>query len=147
MILTEKSDKLKLMKNNSRIPNFFKLKRGERLKKVKEFVGLTGKEIESIKKGTLTPDIGDKISENVIGTFSLPYSIATNFLINKKDYLIPMVTDEPSVVAAASYGAKMARNGGGIHAKSLGNLMIGQIYVTNIKNIISKIICFLIFSR
>lgn len=123
------------MEKKSRIPGFFKFKKENRLKTVKDFANLTKKEIEIIKKGFLTSDIKNKISENVIGTFSLPYSIAPNFLINKRDYLIPMVTDEPSVVAAASYGAKMAREGGGIFAKSLGNLMIGQIYVTNIKNL------------
>ena len=122
------------MKKNSRIPGFFKFKKENRLRIVKEFANLTKKEIEVIKKGILTSKTKDKISENVIGTFSLPYSIAPNFLINKKDYLIPMVTDEPSVVAAASYGAKMTREGGGIFTKSLGNLMIGQIYITNIKN-------------
>ena len=123
------------MKKNSRIPGFFKLKKENRLRIVKEFANLTKKEIEIIKKGVLTSDVKDKISENVIGTFPLPYSIAPNFLINKRDYLIPMVTDEPSVVAAASYGARMTREGGGIFAKSLGNLMIGQIYVTDIKNL------------
>lgn len=123
------------MEKNSRIPGFFKLKKENRLRTVKEFANLTKKEIEMIKKGVLTSDIKDKISENVIGTFSLPYSIAPNFLINKRNYLIPMVTDEPSVVAAASYGAKMTREGGGIFTKSLGNLMIGQIYITNIKKI------------
>jgi hydroxymethylglutaryl-CoA reductase len=121
------------MEKDSRIPEFFKLKKENKLRIVKDFANLTKKEIEIIKKGFLTSDIKDKISENVIGTFSLPYSIAPNFLINKRDYLIPMVTDEPSVVAAASYGAKMTREGGGIFAKSLGNLMIGQIYITNIK--------------
>lgn len=123
------------MEKNSRIPGFFKLKKENRLRIVKSFANLTKKEIGIIKKGFLTSNIKDKISENVIGTFSLPYSIAPNFLINKRDYLVPMVTDEPSVVAAASYGAKMTRNGGGIFARSLGNLMIGQIYITNIKNL------------
>ena len=102
------------MEKDSRIPEFFKLKKENKLRIVKDFANLTKKEIEIIKKGFLTSDIKDKISENVIGTFSLPYSIAPNFLINKRDYLIPMVTDEPSVVAAASYGAKMTREGGGI---------------------------------
>jgi hydroxymethylglutaryl-CoA reductase len=123
------------MEKNSRIPGFFRLKKENRLRTVKCFANLTKKEVEIIKKGFLTSDIKNKISENVVGTFSLPYSIAPNFLINKRDYFIPMVTDEPSVVAAASYGAKMTREGGGIFAKSLGNLMIGQIYITNIKKL------------
>ncbi|GAI13318.1 unnamed protein product, partial [marine sediment metagenome] len=62
------------------------------------------------------------------------YAIAVNFLINQKDYLVPMVIEEPSVVAAACYGARLTRESGGIFAKSLGNLMIGQIYVIDLKN-------------
>ncbi len=134
MILTEKSDKLKLMKKNSRIPGFFKLNAKERTKILKDFAGLTNKEIEVIKKGILSPKTLEEISENVIGIFPLPYSVAPNFLINGKDYFVPMVTEEPSVVAAASYGAKLTRENGGIFAKSLGNLMIGQIYIVDLKN-------------
>jgi len=88
-------------KKNSRIPGFFKLNRKEKLEKVKEFADLTDKEVDIIEKGTLGPETRDKMAENVVGTFSLSYSIAVNFLINKKDYLIPMVTEETSVVAAA----------------------------------------------
>jgi len=91
-------------KKNSRIPGFFKLNRKQKLEKVKKFAGLADKELKVIEKGTLGSEIRDKIAENVIGTFSLPYSIAVNFLINKKDYLVPMVTEESSVVAAACYG-------------------------------------------
>jgi len=134
LILTEKSDKLKLMKKNSRIPGFFKLNAKERTKILKDFAGLTNKEIEVIKKGILSPKTLEEISENVIGIFPLPYSVAPNFLINGKDYFVPMVTEEPSVVAAASYGAKLTRENGGIFAKSLGNLMIGQIYIVDLKN-------------
>ena len=122
------------MKKNSRIPEFFKLGREKKLKIVKKFANLTKKEIELIKKGILPQKTGDQISENVIGSFYLPYSIAPNFLINKKDYLVPMVTDEASVVAAASFGAKLTRESGGIFAKNLGNLMIGQIYFPSVKN-------------
>lgn len=122
-------------KKNSRIPGFFKLNKEQKLKKVKEFADLTDKEIEIIEKGTLKPEIRDRMAENVIGVFSLPYSIAVNFLINKKDYLVPMVTEEPSVVAAACYGAKLLRENGGIEAENLGNQMIGQIYLTEIENI------------
>lgn len=122
------------MKKNSRIPGFFKLNAKERTKILKDFAGLTNKEIEVIKKGILSPKTLEEISENVIGIFPLPYSVAPNFLINGKDYFVPMVTEEPSVVAAASYGAKLTRENGGIFAKSLGNLMIGQIYIVDLKN-------------
>ncbi len=122
-------------KKNSRIPGFFKLNRKQKLKKVKEFADLTDKELEIIEKGALKPELRDRMAENVIGTFSLPYSIAVNFLINKKDYLVPMVTEEPSVVAAACYGAKLLRTNGGIKAENLGNQMIGQIYLTGLENV------------
>ncbi len=122
------------MKKNSRIPEFFKLKTKEKLKIIKEFSGLSEKEINIIKQGFLEPKTREKIAENVVGVFSLPYAVAVNFLINKKDYLIPMVTEEPSVVAAACYGARLTREGGGIFAESLGNIMIGQIYAVDIKD-------------
>jgi hydroxymethylglutaryl-CoA reductase len=122
------------MKENSRISGFFKLNEKERIGIVKKFANLTEKEVKMIKKGFLNSEIREKISENVIGIFPLPYSIAVNFLINGKDYLVPMVTEESSVVAAACYGAKLTRDGGGILARNLGNLMMGQIYITDLKN-------------
>ncbi len=118
----------------SRIPRFFRLKEEEKIKIIENFSDLTEEEINLVKEGFLKKEIRNSISENVIGSFSLPYSIATNFLINNKDYFVPMVTEEPSVVAAASYGAKLTRDGGGIFAESLENLMIGQIYFTNLKD-------------
>jgi hydroxymethylglutaryl-CoA reductase len=72
--------------------------------------------------------------ENVVGAFPVPLGIGTNFLINKHDYLIPMAIEEPSVVAAASYAAKMARDGGGFHTSSTPPIMIGQIQVVNVKD-------------
>jgi len=122
-------------KKNSRIPGFFNLDRREKIKIVKKFADLTDKEIKIIKKGVLNQEIKNSISENVIAIFSLPYGIAVNFLINQKNYLVPMVVEEPSVVAAACYGAKLLREGGGITAENLGNSMIGQIYFTDIDDI------------
>ena len=122
-------------KKSSRIPGFFNLNRKEKIKIVKKFANLTDKEIKIIEKGVLSPEIKDSISENVITSFFLPYGIAVNFLINQKNYLVPMVIEEPSVVAAACYGAKLLREGGGITAENLGNSMIGQIYFTDIDDI------------
>lgn len=113
----------------SRIPGFYKLSPEERLRQIKEFANLTEDEVEILRSGGLTLSFADKMIENVFGIFSLPLGIATNFLINGKDYLVPMVTEEPSVVAAASNGARMVREGGGFRAKSLGSVMIGQIHV------------------
>ncbi len=120
-------------KRNSRFPDFFHISAGERLERVKKFAGLTSEETNIIKAGILSPKARNRLSENVIGAFPLPYSVAPNFLINEKDYLVPMVTEEPSVVAAASYGAKMTRQSGGIKAEVLGNFMYGQIYLVEVK--------------
>jgi len=72
--------------------------------------------------------------ENVIGRYSLPFGIATNFVINNRDYLIPMVIEEPSVVAACSYAAKLFREGGGFKAKSDKPIMIGQVQILDIED-------------
>ena len=72
--------------------------------------------------------------ENVVGVFQLPLGIAVNFLINGRDYMIPMVIEEPSVVAAASNAAKMTREGGGVYTQSTESLMIGQIQLVDVKD-------------
>jgi hydroxymethylglutaryl-CoA reductase len=72
--------------------------------------------------------------ENVVGAIPIPLGIAVNFLINKRDYLIPMAIEEPSVVAAASYAAKMVRDGGGFYTSSTPPIMIGQIQAVGIKD-------------
>lgn len=119
----------------SRIPGFYKLSIEERLKIVAEYAGLTQDEVELLKKaGNLDLSIADRMIENVIGTMAYPFGIAVNFLINGRDYLIPMVIEEPSVVAAASNAAKWARAKGGIFTSSTGPIMMGQIQLTRIKD-------------
>ena len=101
-----------------------------------EFAELTPEEVELLKKhGGLDLSVANRMIENVIGTFGLPLGIATNFLINGKEYLIPMVIEEPSVVAAASNAARMTREGGGIFSISTEPVMIGQVQVVGIKDI------------
>ena len=68
--------------------------------------------------GGLTLEQADKMVENVVGTYALPLGIATNFLVNGRDVLVPMVIEEPSVVAGASFAARLARAGGGFHAET-----------------------------
>lgn len=90
--------------------------------------GLLAEDIALLnKEGPLPLAIADTITENVIGTFALPFSVAPNFLINGKEYVVPMVIEEPSVVAAASNAAKMAREKGGFKAEYSGSIMTGQI--------------------
>ena len=72
--------------------------------------------------------------ENVVGTLAIPVGIATNFTVNGRDYLIPMATEEPSVVAAASNVARMARRHGGIHASTTAPVMIAQIQLVDVPN-------------
>ncbi len=124
-----------MSEKSSRIPKFYRFPPEERLRIVAEFAGLGGEEVKLLKKtGGLGLDIADRMIENVIGTFQLPLGIAVNFLINGKDYLIPMAIEEPSVVAAASNAAKMAREGGGIRTQSTSPIMIGQIQLLGVKD-------------
>lgn len=112
---------------------FFKLSAEERLNEVAEFGGLTEEEKEVIASAdSLDMDKADHMIENVIGRFALPMGVAINFLINGRDVVIPMVCEEPSVVAACSNAAKMARPSGGFSASSSGNVMIAQIQILNV---------------
>jgi hydroxymethylglutaryl-CoA reductase len=77
----------------------------------------------------------DHMIENVVGVYALPLGIATNFLINGQDYLIPMVVEEPSIVAGVSYAAKLARSGGGFITTADDPVMIGQIQVLDVDNV------------
>ncbi|HJW97234.1 MAG TPA: 3-hydroxy-3-methylglutaryl-CoA reductase, partial [archaeon] len=123
------------MERKSDISGFHELPPKERLEIVKKFADLTREEAKLLQKtGALDGNTADMMIENVIGTTELPLGIATNFLINGKDYLIPMVIEEPSVVAAASYAAKLARPAGGFTASSTDPIMIGQVQLVNVKS-------------
>jgi len=123
------------MDKSSLASGFYKLSPKERLEFVKEFAGLSDEECALLRNtGSLPLDLADHMIENVIGAVPVPLGIAVNFLINKRDYLIPMAIEEPSVVAAASYAAKMVREGGGFHTNSTPPIMIGQIQAVDIKD-------------
>ncbi|API92490.1 3-hydroxy-3-methylglutaryl coenzyme A reductase [Virgibacillus pantothenticus] len=114
----------------SRIPGFYKQtvkKRRELLKDVEAFTEETFDIISS--KEPLPLDTADKMIENVIGTFPLPLGAGLNFLINGKEYVVPMVIEEPSVVASASHIAKIVRQAGGFTTEATERVMIGQIQV------------------
>ena len=118
---------------NSSYSGFFKLSTEERLREVAEFAGLDEKETAILGSAdSLDDDKADHMIENVIGKFALPMGVAINFVINGRDVIIPMVTEEPSVVAACSNAAKMARPSGGFKASSSGNVMIAQIQVLGV---------------
>ncbi len=118
---------------DSSIPKFFEKDLKEKLELVKNFSGLTDDEIKILENsgGGISFDKANTMVENAIGIFSLPLGIATNFRINEKDYLIPMVIEEPSVIAAASNAAKIAKIHGGFTAKADESISIGQIQVVD----------------
>jgi len=123
------------MGKSSLISGFYKLSPKQRLQAVKEFANLTDEECAQLQSvGSLPLDLADRMIENVVGTIPLPLGIGVNFLINNRDYLIPMAIEEPSVVAAASYAAKMVRDGGGFHTSSTLPIMVGQIQVVGVKD-------------
>jgi hydroxymethylglutaryl-CoA reductase len=116
------------MNKSSLVSGFYKLSSKERLKVVKDFASLSDEECDLLQNtGSLPLDLADRMIENVVGAMPIPLGIGVNFLINNRDYLIPMAIEEPSVVAAASYAAKMVRDGGGFHTSSTPPVMIGQI--------------------
>ncbi|MBI1662062.1 MAG: hydroxymethylglutaryl-CoA reductase, degradative [Nitrosopumilus sp.] len=128
---------------DSSISKFFEKSRAERLDVIKKFANLSEDDIKSLElpDGGITFDKADKMVENAFGIFSLPLGVATNFKINSKDYLVPMVIEEPSVIAAASKAAKLARPKGGFTVTADESYSIGQIQVlgTDIDDAISKI--------
>jgi hydroxymethylglutaryl-CoA reductase len=116
----------------SRIPGFYDLPVEQRASLVARWAGLNEGEQAVLSQFGLELAQADHMIENVVGTFGLPLGIATNFLINGRDYLVPMAIEEPSVVAGASYAAKLARAGGGFAAHTTQPEMIAQIQVLDV---------------
>jgi hydroxymethylglutaryl-CoA reductase len=120
----------------SDVSGFYKLSMDERRKLLSELVNLNRDEIEILNTlGYFEPSQIDTLIENVVGSYQLPMGLAFNFKINNRDYIIPMVIEEPSVVAAASNAAKMARKHGGFHSENVQSVMISQIQITKISDI------------
>ena len=118
---------------DSRLPNFRTLTPAQRLAHIVKAASLSAEEAAFLTQpGALNIDRADGMIENVIGTFELPFAIAGNFLINGRDVLVPMVVEEPSVVAAASFMAKLARECGGFETSSSAPLMRAQVQVIGI---------------
>ena len=114
----------------SRLSGFYDLSASERLAVVRAFGDLSPDQAAALEgPGGLNLARAEQMIENVIGTYGLPLGVATNFTINERDYLVPMAIEEPSVVAGASYAARLARQGGGFLADSDAPVMIGQIQV------------------
>lgn len=123
------------MAKSSQVSGFYKLPIEKRLEFIKEFANLTDEEISLLKKqSALDLSLADRMVENAIGTFPLPLGVAVNFQINGKDYLVPMALEEPSVIAAASNLAKIARVKGGFKSKMSDPVMIGQIQIAKLND-------------
>ena len=122
-------------KPDSKIGKFYRKSIGERRAIAKAWGRLSEADMQALADSGLTLAHADLMIENVIGLYSLPFGLATSFSINERDYLIPMVIEEPSVVAACSYAAKVFRSGGGFTTSSDDPVMIGQIQVLDVPDI------------
>ena len=120
--------------HTSRLSGFYKLAAYDRARAAGAFAGLGAEEgaLLSSDGAGLSLEQADRMIENVVGVHGLPLGVATNFLVNERDYLIPMVVEEPSVVAGASYAARLVRQGGGFHTSSDQPVMIGQMQVLDL---------------
>ncbi len=118
---------------SSRLAGFYRKPIEERAAIVAEWAGLDADDVEALRAGLSLAQAGQMI-ENVVGRYTLPLGIGANFVVNGRDVLIPMVIEEPSVVAAVSYAAKLARAGGGFHTGSTEPVMIGQVQLLDVSD-------------
>ena len=119
----------------ARLPGFAKLSPTERIEALLKEGLLTWDEAQILKEQKGLPlSIADQLTENVLSTFDLPFSLAPYFLINGRDYVLPMVTEEPSVVAAASFAAKLIQHSGGFTTQVYQRQMIGEIALTDVED-------------
>ena len=118
---------------NSRLSGFYQLPLNERVATLAAWAQLSPEEEKLLAQG-MGVEAGDKMIENVVGRYDLPLGIATNFTINGRDYLIPLAVEEPSVVAAVSFAARLARSGGGFRTGSTAPIMIAQVQLLDVVN-------------
>ncbi|HVU01956.1 MAG TPA: hydroxymethylglutaryl-CoA reductase, degradative [Polyangiaceae bacterium] len=118
---------------NSRIPGFYKLSISERREQLSRASGVSVEEIaEALDRGGLDTETADKVVENVLGLYGLPFGVALNVQVNGVDRLVPMVVEEPSVIAAASNAARMVRGSGGFRGQMLESLMTTQVQLFDV---------------
>lgn len=114
----------------SRLSGFHKLPVADRLGTVSRMMRLSNDESVALQGAGLSTELANQMIENAIGTFSLPLGLGLNLQVNGRDYIVPMAVEEPSVVAAVSFAAKIAREGGGFQAEADDPIMIGQVQIT-----------------
>lgn len=123
---------------SSQVSGFYKKTVEERLSIVQDFAELDNETMNHINEAdALSVEAADQMVENVIGRIQVPLGVATNVLVNGKDYFVPMATEEPSVIAAASNAAKLSRNTGGVRVTNTGSIMMAQIQVTSVSDPLS----------
>ncbi|MDQ7028438.1 MAG: hydroxymethylglutaryl-CoA reductase, degradative [Ardenticatenia bacterium] len=113
---------------------FYRLSLEERVRRLARFARLSDDEV-ALLRTCLDVGVADRMIENVVGLYALPLGLAVNFVVNGRELVVPMAVEEPSVVAACSYAAKLARLGGGFHAHADSSLMIGQIQVLDVPDV------------
>lgn len=118
----------------SRYPEFYRKSVQERRQAIIANLGLSPESQAYLRSGTIDMAIADKMSENVISTFALPLGLGLNFRVNGRDYLVPMVVEEPSVVAAASNAARMVRAAGGFRGDATASVMTAQVQFDHVAN-------------
>jgi hydroxymethylglutaryl-CoA reductase len=123
------------MTGSSRIPGFHKKTINERRQALIDGAWLDSADGPILNRGGIEPELADRMIENVIGLYSLPLGIATNFLINGREVLVPMAVEEPSIVAGASFMARLVREGGGFSADADEPEMIGQIQILDLTDL------------
>jgi hydroxymethylglutaryl-CoA reductase len=119
---------------SSRLPGFYRLPVAERRRRLLAATGLAAEQLTALEAGALSLEAADGMIENVVGTYALPFAVAVNFRVDGVDALIPMVVEEPSVVAASSNAAKMTLPAGFTTAASA-PIMIGQIQITDVDDV------------
>ena len=118
-------------KVTSRLSGFHKLPVAERVDRISRMLRLSSDDCAHLAgEGGLSVEMANQMIENAVGTFSLPLGLGLNLQVNGRDFLVPMVVEEPSVVAAVSFAAKIVREGGGFVAEADDPIMIGQVQLT-----------------
>ena len=123
--------------SDSQISGLYKLSVADRIRALQHAGWLSPEDAERLRDGrqVLSRVAADKIIENVVGVFGLPFAIAPNFLVNERDYVVPLVVEEPSIVAALSGAARLARKTGGFEAACDESLLAGQVHVTGLADV------------
>ncbi len=124
------------LQTTSRLPGFCDLGTQQRLQALVEYTDLPADQLEALHGASgLTLEQADHMIENVVGIYGMPLGVAVNFVVNGREMLVPMVIEEPSVVAGASFMAKLARSGGGFHAECSQPEMIGQLQILDLEDV------------